>query len=119
VVHKLRGRLKAGWVPVFSTDGLKHYYYVLTAHYGKWEREDGKKPVWVLLSEFLYAQAIKHQRRRRTVEVERRMLVGEEGEYRNQLKAVGLSGRINTSFIKRLNLTIRQNVSKLTRRTWG
>jgi len=46
----------------------------------KWESEEGKKPVWVMLSDFLYAQVIKHQRRRRTVEVERRMLVGEEGE---------------------------------------
>jgi hypothetical protein len=35
------------------------------------------------------------------------------------LKENGLSGRINTSFIERLNLTIRQCVSKLTRRTWG
>jgi hypothetical protein len=119
VVHELKGRLKAGWVPVFSTDGLRHYFYALTAHFGKWEREGGKKPVWVLVSEFLYAQVIKHQRRRRTVEVERRMVVGEEGEYRNRLKAEGLTGRINTSFIERLNLTIRQCVSKLTRRTWG
>jgi transposase InsO family protein len=30
-----------------------------------------------------------------------------------------LSGRINTAFIERVNLTIRQCVSKLTRRTWG
>jgi IS1 family transposase len=119
VVHELKGRLKAGCVPVFSTDGLKHYYYALTSHFGKWEREEGKKPVWVMLSDFLYAQVIKHQRRRRTVEVERRMLVGEEGEYRKRLKAGGQSGRINTSNVERLNLTIRQNVSKLTRRTWG
>lgn len=35
------------------------------------------------------------------------------------LKEKGLSGRINTSFIERLNLTIRQSISKLTRRTWG
>jgi IS1 family transposase len=119
VVHELKGRLKAGCVPVFSTDGLKHYYYALTSHFGKWEREEGKKPVWVLMGELLYGQVIKHQRRRKTVEVERRMLVGEEGEYRRVLKENGLSGRINTSYIERLNLTIRQSVSKLTRRTWG
>jgi hypothetical protein len=47
------------------------------------------------------------------------MMVGEEGEYRKRLKAGGQSGRINTSYGERLNLTIRQNVSKLTRRTWG
>jgi len=119
VVHELKRRLKARCVPVFSTDGLKHYFYALTAHFGKWEDQGGKKPVWVLLGELLYAQVIKHQRRRRTVEVERRMLVGEEGEYRKRLKTGGLSGQINTSFVERLNLTIRQNVSKLTRRTWG
>jgi hypothetical protein len=75
--------------------------------------------VWVMVSDFLYAQVIKHQRRHRTVEVERRMLVGEEREYRRRLKAGGQSGRINTSYVERLNLTIRQSVSKLARRTWG
>lgn len=47
------------------------------------------------------------------------MQVGEEKDYRERLKAAGLSGRINTAFIERINLTIRQCVSKLTRRTWG
>jgi len=119
VVHELKRRLAAGCVPVFSTDGLRHYYYALTAHFGKWERGDGKKPVWVLLGDFIYGQVIKHQRRRKTVEVERRVLVGEAAQYRERLSKAGLSGRINTSFVERLNLTIRQSVSKLTRRTWG
>ncbi len=35
VVHELKGRLAVGCVPVLSTDGLKHYFYVLTAHFGK------------------------------------------------------------------------------------
>ena len=119
VVHELKGRLAAGCVPVFSTDGLKHYYYALTAHFGKWETADGKKPVWVLLSDFVYGQVIKHQRRRKTVEVERRVLVGEVTQYSERLRQAGLSGRINTAFVERMNLTIRQCVSKLTRRTWG
>ena len=119
VVHELKGRLAAGCVPVFSTDGLRHYFYALTAHYGKWEAVDGKKPVWVLLSNFVYSQVIKHQRRRKTVEVERRVLVGDANQYRERLCQAGLSGQINTSFVERLNLTVRQCVSKLTRRTWG
>ena len=48
VVHELKSRLKVGCVPVFSTDGLKNYYYALTAHFGKWEWIGKKKPVWVL-----------------------------------------------------------------------
>ena len=119
VVHELKGRLAANCVPVFSTDGLRHYYYALTAHFGKWERGDGKKPVWVLLGDFIYSQVIKHQRRRKTVEVERRVLVGNAAAYRERLCQAGLSGRINTSYVERLNLSIRQSVSKLTRRTWG
>lgn len=119
VVHALKGRLSIGGVPVFSTDGLKHYFYALTAHFGKWEAAEGKKPVWVLLSEFVYGQVVKHQRRRRTVAIERRILWGEEQQYQDRLKKAGLSGRINTAFVERINLTIRQCVSKLTRRTWG
>jgi len=80
---------------------------------------EGKKSVWVLLSDFVYTQVIKHQRRRKTVEVERRMLWGDEKNYRDRLKIAGLSGKINNSFVERANLTIRQSVSKLTRRTWG
>jgi len=84
-----------------------------------WERVGGKKQIWVLLQDFVYAQVIKHQRRRRTIQVERRVLIGDGENYHKRLKAVGLSGPINTSFIERLNLTIRQCVSKLTRRIWG
>lgn len=118
VVHELKGRLRPGCVPVFSTDGLRLYFYSLTAHFGQWEPLVGKELIWVLLSDFIYSQVIKHQRRRRTVEVERRILCGEELNYRQRLKSAGLSGRINTPFVERGNLTIRQFVSKLTRRTW-
>jgi transposase InsO family protein len=47
------------------------------------------------------------------------MLWGDEKNYRERLKIAGLSGKINTSFVERANLTIRQCISKLTRRTWG
>jgi len=113
VVHELKGRLAFGCVPVFSTDGLKHYFYALTAHFGKWVSAEGKKPAWVLLKDFVYSQVIKHQRRRKTVEVERRVLVGEASSYTGRLCQAGLSGRINTSFVERLNLTIRLCISKL------
>lgn len=73
----------------------------------------------VLLSDFVYSQVIKHQRRRRTTEVERRVVAGEATQYRERLCQAGLSGRINPAFVERLNLTIRQCISKLTRRTWG
>jgi hypothetical protein len=50
---------------------------------------------------------------------EHRMLSGNAEEYRFRLKANGLSGNINTSFVERANLTIRQPISKITHRTFG
>jgi hypothetical protein len=35
------------------------------------------------------------------------------------LQALGLSGRLNTAFVERVNLTLRQSVAALTRRTWS
>jgi transposase-like protein/IS1 family transposase len=120
VVHELKARLKPGCVPVFSSDGLKHYFYALTAHFGHWVEVEGQtKPVWALLNSFAYAQVIKHQKRYRLVKVERRLLCGRREDYAARLKSAGLSGRINSAFVERVNLTIRCCVSKLARRTWG
>ena len=136
VVHDLCQILQPGCVPIFSSDGLKLYFYTsvrlrcsLTAHFGSWRQpEDGQKPVWEIASTFLYAQLKKIQHRRRLVRVERRMLCGELEHLKDGLKAIGLSGKINTAFIERLNplapparagVTLRQGVSFLTRRTWG
>jgi hypothetical protein len=47
------------------------------------------------------------------------MLCGSFEALANRLKSVGLSGRLNTAFVERLNLTLRQGVALLTRRTWG
>lgn len=46
----------SGCVPVFSTDGLRHYFYALTAHFGRREKAGGKKFVWALVGDFGYAQ---------------------------------------------------------------
>jgi len=120
VVHELISRLKAGCVPAFSSDGLRHYFSALTAHFGEWVAVDGeKKPVWMVLSDFHYAQVIKLRKRLRVIDVEQRFIWGSPDTYRSRLKAVGLSGNINTAFVERANLTIRQSVSKLARRTWA
>jgi len=107
-------------VPVFSSDGLKHYFYALTAHFGEWVILDGeKRSVWMVLPDFLYAQVIKSRRRQRIVDVEQRLVWGSPDAFRARLKAGLLSGKINPAFVERINLTIRQSVSKLTRRTWS
>jgi len=53
------------------------------------------------------------------VKVQRVMLWGSLQALATRLKAVGLSGRLNTAFVERLNLTLRQGIALLTRRTWS
>jgi hypothetical protein len=36
VVHNLYGRLAPGCPPMLSSDGVKLYFYALTAHFGEW-----------------------------------------------------------------------------------
>ena len=121
VVRELRGRLQPGaTLPVFSSDGLRLYFYALTAHFGHWIWPDGeRKRVWQLATDFLYGQVQKFQRRRRLVRVNRVMLCGSLQALATRLKAAGLSGRLNTAFVERLNLTLRQGIALLTRRTWS
>jgi hypothetical protein len=78
VVHELKNRLKPGCVPIFSSDGLKHYFYALTAHFGEWVKPDGQaKPVCNIFADFAYAQVLKQQRRFRLLKVEHRNLWGQ------------------------------------------
>ena len=40
VVHTLVGTMRPDCLPIFSTDGLKLYFYALTAHFGRWKKSD-------------------------------------------------------------------------------
>ena len=120
LIHGLCGVLAPGCVPAFTSDGLNMYFYALTAHFGSWQREEGqRKAQWVVSAELLYGQVKKLYRRRRVVRVEYRMPWGVLGELKERLKGLGLSGRVNTAFVERVNLTLRQSIGFLVRRTWG
>jgi len=121
VVHELRERMQPGvTLPVFSSDGLRLYFYALAARFGQWLMpEGGRKHIWRVATDLIYGQVKKPQRRRRLLNVERVMRWGSFEALVSRLKAAGLSGRLNTAFIARLNLTLRQGVALLTRRTWG
>jgi hypothetical protein len=116
VVHALRAILTPDGVPVVTSDGLRLSYYALTAHFGQWI---GRGRAWQVAGTLLYGQVQKLYRRRRLVRVHHRMRCGTVGDLRNRLQALGLSGRINTAFVERVNLTLRQSVAALTRHTWS
>ena len=118
LVHAVRSVLAPGWVPVVTSDGLRLYYYALTAHFGRWIRS-GRRCAWQVANTLLYGQVQKLYRRRHLVRVRYRVLCGSLPQLRGTLQALGLSGRLNTAFVERVNLTLRQSVAALTRRTWS
>src|SRR5215472_3826365 len=58
-------------------------------------------------------------RRRKLVRVSHVMRLGTEDALRAALQGLGLSGRLNTAFIERVNLSVRHGVAALARRTWA
>ena len=64
--------------------------------------------------QLLYTQVIKTTRRRRLVRVTHRVVFGTREVVEQVLAACGW--QINTSFVERLNLTIRQHVAAVGRR---
>src|SRR5947209_2410036 len=47
------------------------------------------------------------------------MRLGTEDALRDALQGLGFSGRLNTAFIERVNLTVRHGIASLARRTWA
>ncbi len=120
VVHQVAQRLATGCVPVFSSDGLRQYFYALTAHFGQWTKVEGKRHlVWQVLPEFLYGQLRKIRSGYHLKYVHTRMLWGTHAQLAERLQSAGLSGQIQTAFVERLNLTLRHLVAALRRRTWA
>ncbi len=120
VVHDLRQRLAPDCLPVFTSDGLNHYFYALTAHFGHWVAAPGRRArQWQAMLGLCYGQVKKTYRCRRVVRVIHQMRCGTPAELKAALHGLGLSGRLNTAFVERVNLTIRQSVAALVRRTWA
>src|SRR5262249_19093596 len=106
---------------LFLTDGFKDSLTALLTHYGQWvqrprrhDKGPAPKPRWMPLPQLLYAQVIKTVRRRRLVRVRHRVVFGTLETVNAVLAPLGC--QINTAFIERLNLTIRQHVAAVGRR---
>jgi len=121
VVHHVVQVLASGGVPLFLTDGFKAYATALLTHDGQWVQSERRqatgpapKPRWMPLPGLRYAQVIKTVRRRRLVRVSHRVIFGTLAAIEQVLAAHGW--HINTAFVERLNLTIRQHVAAVGRR---
>ena len=72
------------------------------------------KPRWMPLPELLYAQVVKSYRRRRIMGVKHRVVFGTQLAIAEVLAKCGWT--INTAFVERLNLDLRQCVAAIGRR---
>ena len=95
-----RGRVEHRFL--FTTDGFEMY---------EWAAKRLLKGVCI------YGQVIKKRRENRVVKVDRRLLLGIQAELEKALFHSEDSSTLNTSFVERHNLTIRQGCSYLGRRT--
>src|SRR5215831_12877838 len=121
VVHQVAQVLAPDWAPLFLTDGFRAYLTALLTHYGQWVQPSRRqatgpapKPHWLPLPQRLYAQVVKTMRRRRLVRVTHRVVFGTMDRVQQVLAACGW--QIHTSFVERVNLTIRQHVAAVGRR---
>jgi len=120
VVHEVKGRLAPDCVPGFTTDGLLTYFYGLTAHFGRWKASAKRaRAEWEVDDRLLYGQLVKRRHKRQVVFTTMRMLWGQRHQLTALLTAHGFSASIQTAFIERLNLTLRQSIALLTRKTWS
>src|SRR5215468_7513877 len=121
VVHQVAQVLAPDCAPLFLTDGFREYLTALLTHYGHWVQPARRqatgpapKPRWIPLPGLLYAQVIKTVRRRRLVRVTPRVVFGTLEAVQQVLVACGW--QINTAFVERLNLSLRQHVAAIGRR---
>ena len=120
-VHHVAQVLAPDCAPLFLTDGFRAYLTALLTHYGQWgqpPRHQAKgpapKPRWMPLPDLLYAQVVKTVRRRRLVRVRHRVVFGTLEAIQQVLAACGW--QINTAFVERFNLSLRQHVAAIGRR---
>jgi len=112
IVAKVKARV---WgTPFFISDGLRLYTRAILKMYGQWtehprtgRRGRPRNPGLAPPPDLRYAQVVKHQHDGHLVEVERKVIFG------NDVAA----SEISTSFVERCDLTMRQENKRLARKT--
>lgn len=122
MLHQLAQLLAPGWVPLFLSDGYAQYLSAIVTHFGHWVQPPGRqgrgpapRPRWMPLPSLLYAQMIKTTHRRRLVRVSHRVVFGTLEAVQQVLATCGW--QIQTAFVERLNLSLRQRVAAIGRRS--
>ena len=102
LLRALRGKSELVDPILITTDGFEVYEWVIRRMFG---------PACI------YGQMIKTRRKNRVVAIDRKLLIGTPEQLKDALYKSEDSDTLNTSFVERHNLTIRQGSSYLRRRT--
>jgi hypothetical protein len=116
VVHQVTQVIAPACAPLLLSDGFKADITALLTHVGQWVQPPRRqahgpapKPRWIPLPALLYAQVVKQYRRRRLAGIRHRVVFGTLERVKQGRAACGW--QINTAFIARLNLDLRQQVA--------
>ena len=121
LLHEVKQRLAEDNIPVFSSDGLRMYFYAITAHYGFWIPPlPGKRAwQWMVDERVLFAQLQKVKSGYRLKYLRTFIRLGTRLAYRETLQTLGFTGTVETAYVERINLTLRELIAPLSRRTWS
>ena len=122
LIHTIATLLKPGCVPLFISDGWSAYGTALLTHFGHWvqmprrhKKGASPKPRWLPLPQLQYAQVVKKRVKGRVVSVSHRVIYGSL-EAITTILTNSVGQVINTAFIERFNLSLRQHVPALGRK---
>jgi transposase-like protein len=110
-IHEIKERLSPAKLPVFTSDGLAMYFYGLTAHFGQWIWPEGAREFhWFTDEGLLYGQFRKIRSGYRIKNIFTLVQWGERQAITAALKAIELTGKIQTAFVERL---VRRGTARL------
>ena len=113
-------------IPFFTSDQLTAYASALVHTYGQWVQPQRKgrrgphpKPRQVPPANLFYAQVVKTREKGRVVDVSTKTVFGHPAIINRLLEHSVTSKQVNTSFVERQNLAMRQHNRRLTRKSTG
>ncbi len=103
-----------GAIPYFSSDGYEGYKESILSIYGEILNGEIIPP-----ENLCYAQVNKKIEKNRCVSVDKKLIFGDENFLNECINKSAVSNKINTSFIERSNLSIRQHNKRVERKSLG
>lgn len=123
LLHTLRDCVSET-IPYFTSDELDHYTCAIVEEYGIEKsfpktgmRGRPRNPIKEVPSSLVYTQVHKHRERGRVKKIDTHLIFGTATQVKGILLDSPVSNSVNTTFVERNNLTIRQQNGRFQRKT--